>query len=156
MIDHDDPRVYVALLMVGGYYRWGGGHPCTLTIGDNEGLQAAAFDGLDCSGSVIAYATVLGAIVPGSIDTTAHGLAMRYLDEVSAEDAEPGDFTIYDRNQDHIVEHIAVYIGDGMEVTVSGGGRNTHGDDPQARCQVRPVKNPLCFARWKPEYVNRR
>lgn len=146
-IDYDDPIVQIALRLAGTWYAWGGGHPCRMTLDDVAGLAVGAYD---CSGSVIAFATVSGQIRAGSVEANAHRLAMSYLDEVSDDDVRAGDFYVYDRDHNGTIEHITIALGAGMELSMSRGGSGTHGDDPFARGAVQPARGYITAARWKP------
>lgn len=143
-VDHDDPRVQVALRLIGTRYHYGRGAPKDAHIGDAACLAQPT----DCSGSAQEYAVVVGDIDSSQPDRNAHALAM-VCDPVSLEDARCGDLVFYDRNTDGRMEHVAIYIGGGMVVSMSGGSQYTFGDDPNACGQVRPIGAHRVIGRWK-------
>lgn len=154
MIDLSNPRVVAALALVGVRYVYGAGKPSDVSRDDvlalAQGVSTKASAGRlgwDCFGSCQAYAVVVGDLDPGQPDRNAHGGAMQALDPVKT--PEVGDIALYNRDGDADVEHAAIYVGDGMVVTMSGGGPHTHGDDPNACGQVRPAGNVLVWGRWK-------
>lgn len=147
MVDLNDPRVQVALRLIGVRYHYGRGAPKDGTLGFAECLEAPT----DCSGSAQVYAVVVGDIDASQPDRNAHGLAM-ICDPVSLDDARAGDLVFYDRDADGRLEHVAIYIGGGMVVSMSGGTSRTFGDDPSACGQVRPIGAHRVIGRWKMAY----
>lgn len=151
-IDHDDPRVQAALYLVGVPYVYGAGSAKDGVLGDPRHLQVGVLykgvRGWDCSGSVLAYAVTVGDIPDTTGDMSAHDIAYR-CDPVSLENARAGDLVFYDRNADGRLEHVAIYIGGGMVVSMSGGTSHTFGDDPNACGQVRPIGAHRVIGRWK-------
>lgn len=143
-IDLHDPHVQAALHLVGARYHYGRGTPKDGVLGDAECLRAPT----DCSGGAQKYAVVVGDIDADQPDRNAHALAM-VCDPVSLKDARCGDLVFYDRNADGRLEHVAIYIGGGMVVSMSGGTSHTFGDDPNACGQVRPIGAHRVIGRWK-------
>lgn len=157
MIDHDDPRVQLALRLLGVPYVYGAGDPSDGVLGDGDVLargvtcpRSNGRRGWDCSGSVLAYLVCVGDLSSTARDINAHGIA-NHCDPVSEADLRAGDLVFYDANDDAVVEHVAIYIGDGMCVTMSGGRSTTFGDDPRACGKVLPVSYQpvLCYGRWR-------
>ena len=143
-VDLQDPRVQVALHLIGTRYHYGRGSPRDGALGE----AACLLQPLDCSGAAQVYAVVVGDIDATQPDRSAHDLAM-VCDPVSIEQARAGDLVFYDRNADGRLEHVAIYIGGGMVVSMSGGTQHTFGDDPDACGQVRPVGVYRVIGRWK-------
>lgn len=158
MIDHDNPRVQLALRLIGVRYVYGAGSPADGVLGDGEVLARGVTTprsngrrGWDCSGSVLAYLVCVGDLSPAARDINAHGIA-NHCDPVAEADLVAGDLVFYDTDHNLLIEHVAIYIGDGMCVTMSGGRSTTVGDDPRAVGKVLPVGyQPVkCFGRWRP------
>ena len=155
MIDLDNPRVRAALAFVGVRYVYGAGRPRDAALGDVGRLAVGVENplhpgvrGWDCSGSALAYAVTVGDIPTTRGDMSAHDIA-NACDPVALTDARVGDFVFYDRNADGRLEHVAIYIGGGMVVSMAGGSAHTFGDDPDACGQVRPIGAHRVIGRWK-------
>lgn len=150
-------RVQAALAAVGVRYVYGAGSPRDARPGDlarlSRGVEvpsSAGRRGWDCSGHIQAYAVTVGDLDPAAVDRGAHALAMTALDQITLAEAVLGDVVVDDADSDLRVEHVRLYLGDGMTFSMSGGNRSTYGDNPNACGQIVPLRKYLTLARWKP------
>jgi len=137
------PSVDLALRTLGALYSWAEGTPGNARTRWPDGPY-------DCGGhaqAVLVMADVLPSTAP---DRGSAGLA-NACDPVALSDLQPLDLVFYGTP----ITHVAVYIGGGMVVTMSGGGPQTHGGDPLACAQARPIdyrKDRKVCGRLKPEH----
>lgn len=158
-IDHDDPRVQAALRFLGVPYVAGAGAPRDAARDAvhilSDGVmnpQHPGVRGWDCSGAALAYSVTVGDIEPTMGDMRAHDIA-NACDEVLPANVRAGDFAFYDRDGDRNVEHVAICVGGGMVVSMSGGTLQTFGTNPAACGKCIPVGAPLCYGRWKKRHL---
>ena len=142
-IDYYNPRVQTLLAAIGTPYAWGSGDLV------NASWLAGSYD---CSGFAQAALLELGLVEPGSwTDKTAHDLA-RVCDPINIGHEEPGDLGFYGAKK---ITHVMVCLGNGMAIGANGGTSKTHGDDPKACVQVRPVnyrRDLMVIGRIKKQY----
>lgn len=136
------PFVTLALCTLGALYGWACGTP-------KDARKRWPSGPYDCSGHAQAILVMAGTLPADAPDRNALGLA-NACDPVALADLQPLDLIFYGVNG---ITHVAVYIGGGMVVTMSGGGPSTHGDDPNACAQARPIdyrKDRVVCGRIKP------
>ena len=138
-----DPDVDFLADTIGWPYSWGGGGP------DTAWKDGAL--GVDCSGYALMVAVELGQVDPSIGRLRAVDIA-NMCDPVPAGEQQPGDFAVY---PNHIMVVASYPDADGHSAVIgaSGGGPDTHGDDPNAHVKVFPSeryrRDFLTFARWK-------
>lgn len=127
-----DQRVVELLAMVGVPYAWGAGNPSTPWPSDSY----------DCSGFAQGALVYLRLLEPHAPDRASADLA-RCCERVEEQHARLGDLALYG----HPVSHVMVHLGGGWVIGARGGGRNTHGDDPRAFVDLRPLgyRSDLAF-----------
>ena len=107
-----DAVMQAAVSHMGAPYSWGGNGPAVF----------------DCSGFVL-YVLRQDTGLINWPDETAQGISNRL---VSTNSPEKGDPVFYTGSSG--VSHVEIYTGSGSQTLgASGGGSNTHGDDPNAK-----------------------
>lgn len=136
-----DPRVRELLATIGVPYAWGSGTPATPWPSDRY----------DCSGFAQGALVYLGLLRRAEPDRSAAALADA-CDPVELGHQRLGDLAFYGTGGVH---HVMVCLGDGWVIGASGGGSETHGDDPRAHVQLHHYlyrRDWVCFGRIKQEY----
>lgn len=107
-----------AASQIGTPYYWGG---------DDPGK------GFDCSG-LVHWSLDKSGLIPGAPDDVAAG-QMNLGTPIGEGDLKKGDLIGFRTAKG--VPHIGIYTGQGTSyLSASGGGRNTHGDNPKAKVQI--------------------
>jgi len=113
-----DKFLNTAMSQIGVPYYWGGDDPGT---------------GFDCSG-LVHWSLDKSGLVPGAPDDVAAG-QMNLGTPIQEGELKKGDLIGFRTAKG--VPHIGIYTGEGTSyVSASGGGRNTHGDNPKAKVQL--------------------
>lgn len=121
------PFTTLALATLGALYGWACGTP-------QDARRRWPSGPYDCSGHAQAVLVMAGILPADAPDRNALALA-NICDPVDRADLEILDLVFYGEG----ITHVAVYVGGGMVNTMSGGGSQTHGDDPNACSQARPI-----------------
>lgn len=139
-----DERVMQLLAAWGVPYVFGAGQPADAMTHWPGGVRSTLdhapemekVPGWDCSGFAQCALVAIGMLSPKASD---RGAARLYADGQSMAEvaASMGDLAFYGRPT---VEHVMVYLGDGVVLGATGGRSTTFGKTPTAYVDLKPVR----------------
>lgn len=138
MLNTDDLRICQLLKAWGIPYSFGGGKPSDykgtwpppLVKGIKGGL------GYDCSGFVQVALVYLGMLANKATDRASANLFDNSI-PVKDSEARLGDMVFYGAKS---IQHVMLYLNDGICFGATGGGSETNGNNPKAFVQLQPIK----------------